>query len=72
VISFEQPIFGCSKEMPVMTRKTCAACDCELDDGLIEVKIRGRTVEVCCEACATKLKEAEGFVGPDASLRAEG
>lgn len=55
-----------------MTRKTCAACDCEFDDGLIEVKIRGRTVEVCCEDCATKLKEAEGFAGPDASLRAEG
>ena len=55
-----------------MTRKTCAACDCDLDDGLIEVKIHGRTVEVCCEACATKLKEAEGFGEPGASFRAEG
>jgi hypothetical protein len=59
-------------EMHVMTRKTCAACDCELDDKLLEVRIRGRTVEVCCEDCATKLKEAEGFAEPAASLRAEG
>jgi hypothetical protein len=59
-------------EMHVMTRKTCAACDCELDDNVIEVKIRGRTVEVCCEECATKLKEAEGFGEPGASFRAEG
>jgi hypothetical protein len=59
-------------EMHVMTRKTCAACDCELDDTLIEVKIRGRTVEVCCEDCAAKLKEAEGFAEPAASLQAEG
>jgi hypothetical protein len=55
-----------------MTRKTCAACDCQLDDKLIQVKLRGRTVEVCCEDCATRLKEAEGFSVPDAALRAEG
>jgi hypothetical protein len=41
-----------------MTAKTCAACDCELDASLIKVKIGGKTVEVCCEACAQKLKEA--------------
>lgn len=41
-----------------MTQKTCAACDCPLDDGAINVKLGGRTVEVCCEECATKLKEA--------------
>jgi hypothetical protein len=59
-------------ETHVMTRKTCAACDCELDDNAIEVKIRGRTVEVCCEECATKLKEAEGSGEPGTSLQAEG
>jgi len=41
-----------------MTQKTCAACDCPLDDTAISVKLGGRTVEVCCEECAVKLKEA--------------
>jgi hypothetical protein len=38
--------------------KTCAACDSELDESSINVKIGGKTVEVCCEECASKLKEA--------------
>lgn len=42
-----------------MTAKTCAACDCELDATSIKVKIGGNIVEVCCEACAEKLKEAD-------------
>jgi hypothetical protein len=41
-----------------MTEKTCAACDCPLDDSAIQVKIGGQTVEVCCDDCARKLKEA--------------
>ncbi len=41
-----------------MTAKTCAACDYELDANAIQVKIGGKTVEVCCEECAQKLKEA--------------
>lgn len=41
-----------------MTEKTCAACDCPLDDAIIQVKLGGKAVEVCCEECATKLKEA--------------
>ncbi|MFV3128491.1 hypothetical protein [Niveispirillum sp. KHB5.9] len=42
-----------------MTQKTCAACDCDLDDRPIKVKVGGRTVEVCCEDCARKLNEAD-------------
>jgi hypothetical protein len=42
-----------------MTENTCAACDCELDDTRIAVKIGGKTVEVCCEECAITLREAE-------------
>lgn len=42
-----------------MTEKTCAACDYPLDANAIKVKIGGRTVEVCCEECAQKLREAE-------------
>jgi len=45
-------------ESDVMGQKTCAACDCELDENFIKVKLGGRTVEVCCEECAQKLKEA--------------
>jgi hypothetical protein len=45
-------------EGDVMTEKTCAACDCELDGDLIRMQIGGKTVEVCCEDCARKLKEA--------------
>jgi hypothetical protein len=41
-----------------MTEKTCAACDCPLDDQSFKVKIGGKTVEVCCDECAVKLKEA--------------
>jgi hypothetical protein len=44
-----------------MTEKTCAACDCKLDATSIKVKIGGKTVEVCCEDCALKLKEAHSF-----------
>jgi ribosome-binding protein aMBF1 (putative translation factor) len=42
-----------------MTQTTCAACDCELDGGAITVKIAGRSVEVCCDECAQKLREAD-------------
>jgi RNase P subunit RPR2 len=42
-----------------MAKKTCAACDYPLEPAsTIKVKIGGKTVEVCCEDCATKLREA--------------
>ena len=41
-----------------MTNKTCAACDYALDANAIQVKIGDQTVEVCCQECADKLKEA--------------
>ena len=48
-----------------MKESTCAACDCALDADAIKVTIGGRTVEVCCEECARKLKEAiTGFDAP--------
>src|SRR5690349_22987724 len=45
------------KEKPVI-EKSCAACDCELDGNAIKVTIGGHVVEVCCEECADKLREA--------------
>jgi hypothetical protein len=41
-----------------MAKKTCAACDYELDANAISVTLGGKTVEVCCQECATQLKEA--------------
>ncbi|MCI0352347.1 MAG: hypothetical protein L0Z53_23255 [Acidobacteriales bacterium] len=41
-----------------MPERTCAACDYKLDANAIKVTIGGKTVEVCCEECAQKLKEA--------------
>jgi RNase P subunit RPR2 len=41
-----------------MSEKTCAACDYPLDDKAITVRIGGQAVEVCCEECAVKLREA--------------
>ncbi len=41
-----------------MSPRTCAACDCALEGDPIKVKIGGKTVEVCCDECAQKLKEA--------------
>lgn len=41
-----------------MSKRTCAACDYELDDNAIQVRIGGQVVEVCCDECAVKLKEA--------------
>lgn len=41
-----------------MAGQTCAACDYPLDENAIQVTIGGRSVEVCCEECAQKLREA--------------
>jgi hypothetical protein len=41
-----------------MAEKTCAACDCRLDEHAIAVTIGGRTVEVCCAECGEKLRDA--------------
>jgi hypothetical protein len=40
-----------------MNDKTCAACDCRLDESLVKVQIGAQLVEVCCEECARKLRE---------------
>ena len=42
-----------------MAKKTCAACDYPLEpNSTIKVKIGDKTVEVCCEECADKLRAA--------------
>ena len=58
VAYWAHPDFGNSQGGNVMVEKTCAACDCALDENSIKVKIGGKTVEVCCDECAQKLKEA--------------
>jgi hypothetical protein len=42
-----------------MPAKTCAACDYELDLNAINVTVGGKTVEVCCDECAQKLKDGD-------------
>jgi hypothetical protein len=42
-----------------MSVKTCAACDCNLEGETIKVKVGRETIEMCCEGCAHKLKEAD-------------
>jgi len=51
------PILGIART-PTVKTKTCAACDCVLDHRAIRVTIGGDPVDVCCEACAERLKEA--------------
>ena len=41
-----------------MNQKTCAACDCELDEDAVKVKLGGKIVEACCEECAARLRDA--------------
>ena len=52
-----RPLTG-RKEDDMANKKTCAACDYELDANAISVTVGGKTVEVCCQECADKLKEA--------------
>ena len=42
-----------------MAAATCAVCDYPLDANAIKVTIGAETVEVCCEECAQKLREAK-------------
>jgi hypothetical protein len=46
-----------------MIVKTCAACDCALDDSAVKVRIGGKAVEVCCDECAQKLKDGHASAG---------
>jgi len=46
-----------------MSARTCAACDCALDENAIKVAIGGKTVEVCCDECAQVLREAHAAAG---------
>ncbi|MBN9553398.1 MAG: hypothetical protein J0H61_01790 [Alphaproteobacteria bacterium] len=50
-----------------MTERSCAACDCALEGEAIQVTIAGQVVEVCCEECAERLREAKA-----SALRGEG
>ena len=52
-----------------MTARTCAACDCKLDAAAIKLNLGGNTVEVCCEACAQALNEADASISSAAPGR---
>ena len=54
--SVHAPALVQSKDMNV---KTCAACECTLNGKTVEVKVGRETIEVCCDDCAERLKEAD-------------
>ena len=56
-----------NKKGQIMDEKSCAACDCKLDETAITVTIGGHVVEVCCEECAQALRDAKA-----SALRVEG
>ena len=58
MVSWSRPNNGPTPEK-IMNDNTCAACDCELDEQAIAISLGGHTVEVCCEECAQKLREAD-------------
>jgi hypothetical protein len=41
-----------------MNESTCAACDGKIEGEAIKVNVGGKAVEVCCEECAERLREA--------------
>jgi hypothetical protein len=53
-----------------MAERTCAACECKLDENPIEVKIGVRSVEVCCDDCARQLNEAQLSAAAPGSVQA--
>jgi UrcA family protein len=55
-----------------MAERTCAACDCKLEGETIQVRIGGKAVEVCCEDCAHKLREAQASTADSRAGAARG
>jgi len=49
-----------------MGERTCVACDSPLEGEAVQVRIGGRTFEVCCEDCAVRLNEAAAVAGEEA------
>jgi hypothetical protein len=42
-----------------MSETTCAACDCRIEGEATQVNVGGKAVAVCCDECATALREAQ-------------
>jgi ribosome-binding protein aMBF1 (putative translation factor) len=43
-----------------MAMETCPVCGWDMQDGGIKIKVAGRELTVCCDACAEKARaEAE-------------
>jgi hypothetical protein len=50
----------------MMSERTCVACDSPLEGEAVQVRIGGRTFEVCCNDCAWRLNEAAASAAEDA------
>ena len=42
----------------------CPVCDGKLDQNAKEVKVGGRTIKVCCDECAEKVKASPEKYAP--------
>ena len=60
VVSYSRPNCGLPTRDRAMQTQTCPVCDYALDASAIQVTLGARTVAVCCEECAQKLRETEG------------
>ena len=40
----------------VKNEKKCPVCDYKLEAGAKSVRVEGRTVQVCCDECADKVR----------------
>lgn len=56
-----------SKKKTTSGERTCAVCDYKIDDdNAIKVRFGRNVVEVCCEDCAQKLREARASATAEA------
>jgi len=59
MVSYARSLPSLNAKETAVNDKTCAACDCRLEGEIISVTVGGNAVDVCCEDCATLLKEAD-------------
>lgn len=51
---------GYLTEVHDVATKKCPVCDWEIKEGGKSVKVEGKTVVVCCDECAAKVKADPG------------
>jgi ribosome-binding protein aMBF1 (putative translation factor) len=49
-----------------MKIEKCPVCGWDMKEGGLKVKVAGKTLTVCCDECAAKVREAPGDYVPEA------